>query len=575
MRLLAGLLCLALVRGQGPIIFVASYAPVTWSTDTPCPQDYPNSALGRVCGDGALRLELLGANFDAATFDAGCVDVAFIAPPTPAPVPIGLPSVLQLADLQPFGGGCLLPSDAANAAYSVEVCPYGTSYLRARGGGERVASLGVFSGVIVESAPACNETDDDDVPPQLEAAVGLRYSGGDVCGSGTYSATVSFVCINAADPWQLRYLRNATVNAASVSADGCTWALSVPLSSACFDEYDLCNATLVPGPIPSPAPRPQPIFMPSYISSWTPGRIIAFAPPGALPAPSALRVRRFDGVTSAPLVPVAKPLPPSATPIPMPFPAALTVIGAFPSAGLSSPDAVGIPCTPVTISLGGVLPSDLAGLGASFDIIFPQAPGVNTQKLALYGSPSGVPGGAPGAPPPSGRLDLQLDCAPKLLTGFATPYVAQFTVRSRFQTTTGGPFFTRRTAVCENALACSWTFWGPNGPPPPRGDGAASALSPAALNGIIGGASVVGAAIVGAAVYLLLRARGACGGGAAGAAPKAAAPAQGARQEAWGAGAAVSLNPAALAAGGESLNGGAPPPAPKPAAVAEWGAKAV
>jgi hypothetical protein len=261
----------------------------------------------------------------------------------------------------------------------------------------------------------------------------------------------------------------------------------------------------------------------------------------------------------------------------VPFPAALTVIGALPSAGRSSPDNIAnIPCTPVIISLGGVLPSDLAGLDASFDIVFPQAPGVSTQLLPLYGSPRGVPGGAPGAPPPSGRLDLQLECAPRLLRDFGTPFVAQFTVRSRFRTAPGNfTFATRRTAVCENALACSWTFWGPNGPPPPRGDGAASALSPAALNGIIGGASVVGAAIVGAAVYLLLRARGACGGGAAGAAPKAAAPAQGARQEAWGAGAAVSLNPAALAAGGESLNGGAPPPAPKPAAVAEWGAKAV
>jgi hypothetical protein len=574
---LIALLCLSLVRGdQSPVITAASFAPVTWSTDLPCPPDYPNAALGRACGAGATRLTLLGTNFDAAR---GGVDTAYISPPAPAPVPSDLPSVLQLSVLAPSStNGCLPPSDAANSAFSIEVCPYSTSYLRARGGGPRVASLGVFSGVI--SDVLLNECDGQ--PPT--AAVGLRFSGGDVCGStgGTYSATVNFTCISDADPWRDRYEDNATVNAASVSPDGCTWALTVPLLSACPGTGALCDSALAPAPSPTPQPLPQ-WRADAYIAAWAPGAITLYAPPGPLPAPAALRVRAFDGAISAPRAPVAEPLPPSATPIPVPFPSVLTVLGALPSGGPSSDNAdtaFALPCMPVTISLGGVLPSDLAGIDAGFDVVFPQSPGVSTQLEPLYGVPRGVAGGAPGRPAPNGRLDLQLlppeACAPRLLQGFSTPFSATFTVRSRFRTALDNvTFVTRRTATCSGG-ACTWVFWGAGGPPAPPAAAAAAALSPAALYGLIGGGSALVLGLAGAAAYVLLRARGSCGGSAAGAA-KAAAPALGARQEAWGAGTAVSLNPAALAAGEEgraSLAGGAAQPA-APAGVAEWGAKPV
>ena len=547
----------------------------------PCPPD-----LRWPCDQGATRLTLLGAGFGERQGDFGVDAAAAIAMPTPAPVPDDLPDALQMPLLSPTAqGGCLLPSDAASAAFGFEVCPYNTSYLRTPGaGGQRIASLGAFASVVRTTSPAC-DNNPGEVPPtppsQLLAVTGLLFQGGDVCGAGFRSAQVNFVCIFGADPWEVRYLRNTSVNAATVSADGCAWTLDVPLEAACLQEQELCTFS-APPPNASPLPIPAPAYSPAYIQAWAPGAITALVQGSAVPR--ALRVRRgSDGAVSAPLAPVLPdPMPASASPKPQPFPA-LTVLGATPSAGLSLGSTGSLPpCTPVIISLAGVLDSDLVGIDASFEVIFPRSP-TQLQSWPLYGTPLGTEYNANSSSfpvlarnatvaPVNGRLDLLLECAPRLLQDFAVPHTAAFTVRSRYRTApTNFTFVTRRLAACSGA-SCAWTFWGQVAPTAPAA-AAAAALSPAALYGIIGGGAALVLGMAGGVAFWLLRSRGGCGGGgSSGSSGKgggsAALPPQ--RTQAWaGSGDDVVLNPAAAAAAA-SLNQGKEE-GPTSNAVKEWG----
>jgi hypothetical protein len=467
------------------------------------------------------------------------------------------------------GSGCLIPSDPASTDYSIEVCPYSTSYLRARGGGARVASLGTFAGVVRQNRTDCAP---DDSGFFWFAITGLLFANGDACANGTRSAQVNFVCSAAANPWADRYLANASVLAASASPDGCAWQLDVPLAGACTgDAFSLCSGLQSPSPnaVPSPVPFS---FSRAFVVAWAPTSVTALAPPGG--AVRAVRVQRYDGTNTALVAPLPAPLPPSASPIPAPFPSALTVLSVSPAAGLSfASDAASMPpgfsdnpCTPqpvppqscctangpVVISLGGVQPADLEGLEAGFDLTIPRGPNFE-EEWNLFGTPLGAQGGVTRVPA-NGRLDLVLPCAPYLLDGLATPHAAQFTVRARFR---AGPnnatLLTRRVAACAPG-ACTWTFWGP-APPAPPSAAADAALSGPALYGTIGGSLGLAALVAaGVAAY--------CWGCCGAAAPRGKDAAPAPPKAAWG-GAAIEVNPVAVALNGSDGSG----------SVQEWSPK--
>jgi hypothetical protein len=524
-----------------PSLISAATAAVSFSDASPCPPGLPWA-----CAQGAVQLTLAGSLFGSAPGSGGGVDLAAaVAPPAPAPLPADFPDALQLSDPDneafawAAGGGCLRPSDAASVDFSIEVCPYTTSYLRARGGGARLASLGAFAGVVRRNVTDCN---DDDNPPGTFGVTGLLFAGGDACGAnGTRSAQVNFVCSSAADPWASRYLVNASVSAASASPDGCAWQLDVPLASACSGEfYGLCSTN--PSPPPNAAPAPAPFtFSSAFIAAWTSSSITVLAPPGA--GVRAVRVRRYDGVASALVAPLPAPLPPSASPIPLPFPSALTVLSVTPAAGLSFSTGAAPagfrsepPCSngPVSISLGGVQPADLEGPEAGFEAIFPRGPAFSIDKN-LYGSPLGA-SGAVTRVPANGRLDLVLPCAPFTLDGFPTPFTGQFTVRSRFRAP-NGTLLTRRVAACAPG-ACAWTFLGPT-PPAPAPAPAADALAGPALYGAIGGGlGFIALVAAGVAAYCCCWMKQSKGKSAAAPTPP---------RVAWASGAAIELNPVAVA----------------------------
>jgi hypothetical protein len=550
---------------------LVSVATNLLSAVTPCPASLPWD-----CSTGAIQLTLTGSLFGSAPGAGGGVDIAAaVAPPTPAPEPDDLPDALSMDPDTPTlefawaatSGGCLRPSDGASNDFSFEVCPYGTSYLRTRGGGARVASLGAFAGVVRRYEEAC----DDPPPTGLLAVTGLLFQGGDACGTGTFSAQVNFVCSSAANPFFSRFSDNTTVSAATVSADGCAWQLDVPLSDACFEDDDLCSEEVNPPPNPVPAPMPF-TFSSAFVSAWAPGAITVLAPPaatGTAPGVRAVRVRRYDGAVTALVAPLPAPLPPSASPIPAPFPAQLTVLGATPAAGLSFATGEPLPpdfrsqppCRngPVIISLGGVEPSDLEGFEAGFEISFPRNNVGFREPLSLYGAPLGANATVTRVPS-NGRLDLMLDCAPFLLDGFPTPHVGEFTVRSRFRANSSiATATTRRTAVCAPG-ACTWTFLGPVAPAPAPA-AAPAALSGPALYGAIGGGIAGLLAIVAAGVVAYFRCGGAKGGG------KGAPPAPSPPRAAWAPNAAIEMNPVAVAlnASPRADGGGAGP--------VEWGSK--
>jgi hypothetical protein len=228
----------------------------------------------------------------------------------------------------------------------------------------------------------------------------------------------------------------------------------------------------------------------------------------------------------------------------VPFPSRLTVLGISPSSGFTrSPTDAPLPCTPVLIRLAGVLPEDLAGLEAAFEVTFPRGPALN-QSEQLFGTPLGASGNAT-ILPRNGLMDLIIPCAPTLLgDGFVAPMAVELKVRSGSRPT-GFALVTTREAVCGSPGACVWVFL--SRPPAPA---AASGLAPAVLYSIVGVSVAVVLAGVGGGVWLVLRSRAAAAGaGKASAAPKSA----------WGApgdpgAVVVSLNPAAAAA--TSLNQG-------------------
>lgn len=463
-----------------PFIAGARWAPSTpWSAPggaNPCPPGLPWPCN---VGDSATVVTVVGSNFGGAT---GSVGVAASIPvPAPAPIPWDLPGVLSLQSLTPgsWQNGCLANSDWANPSRSFQVCPYATTSIWTLDG-VRLSSLGSFAGVTRAPSLNCNATA---VPPEGDAVTGLLFAGGDVCNGRAASATVRFVCIDEADPWQTRYTdggggRNAgggniSVYAASSSADGCDWTLDVPLPDACSDNFNLC-AALVPTPAPVPTAAPSFAFnAPTLVTAWTPDTVTTLVQTAAMP-PSAVRLQRADGALSAAIAPSGPgPLPPSASPVPVPFPTQLTVTAISPGQYVSTDnEATQLPCQPVTFTLAGVLPSDLAGFDSDFSIIFPRSPNLNATEMPLQNVPSGA-NGAPAPIPANGILSVVLECAPTLLTGFPTlPLVAPFFLRSRFFNTTivDGAVeptneITHRDAVCPPS-GCTWTFCGDVCPTP-------------------------------------------------------------------------------------------------------------
>jgi hypothetical protein len=565
----------------------------------------PGCSLPWSCSLGAWLVTLQGSSLGSAPGRGGGIEFAqSIAPPTPVAAPPDLPDALQLSALAPYSqNGCLPPSDAASTDFSFEVCPFATSYLRTPGPtGRRVGSLGTFSGVVRSNSSDCENNDNcDSAPPFSNLAVtGLLFSGGDACGNGgTLSAVVNFVCTSRADPWQLRYEENATVNAASLSADGCTWSLDVPLDDACSgDNFELCSClTATPTPIPSPSPIPF-TYPPSTMLplTWGPSTVTLYLQPTSS-LPLAARARRYDGRVSPPLALVAAPAPPSASPIPNPFPSTLTVLSVVPNSVLSVSGAAGEPippCVPITITVGGVAPDDLEGFSAHFDLALPRGPNL-MQNYNLYGAPLaalnyatiGLPNNATRAPP-NGLLTLVLPCPhnPFILDagGFSAPYTAKISVSSQYSFTQGGPLRTRRTAGCATPSACAFTLLGGGGPPaPPSASSSASApLSGAALFGAVGGGV---AALLLAAFGLWYFTQGV--GSSAG-----SAGSSGGKQGAAWPPTSASPNPLAAGEGGVALqvaassSSGAPPSlhspvspgaymeAPgSPGSVPEWGSK--
>ena len=208
---------------------------------------------------------------------------------------------------------------------SYRFCPYERVDLLDRSNNfAYMAHLGQYGGVIraYNDDAACN------------AMVGQIFVDGDMCNGAPRMTNVTFVCLDVTAPQEEYYARVPQIFDA-YTADGCSYALDLPIAAACSGpSFGLC-ADSAPTTNPQPSPSPSFAYSDTFIprGNWTDVMVTAYAMGSS--APPSVRLVTADGAATPPRAPEVAPglLPPSASPIPVPFPGGLLLLGLYPSSG--------------------------------------------------------------------------------------------------------------------------------------------------------------------------------------------------------------------------------------------------
>jgi hypothetical protein len=325
----------------------------------------------------------------------------FLAPAPPPPaMPWDTPEDLFPSNLATRTGGngvCVARSLYTGDGFAYRFCPF--QRMEHFEGSFSIGSLGTYAGVL-------RDTNNVNCPGS-NAIVGMKFLDGSLCNGVPSTSTINFVCLDVLGPGLATWGTNTPmINAAIRSADGCSVNTTLPLPGACDGaRFSLCGSPLAsPNPVPTPSPTFS--FTQATVTSWADGAISAYAP-GTMPPP-AVRVQRGDNsAVSTGYEPEAGPLPPSASPIPTPFPSNLEVIGIVPNQGVRGQ------CTPVTIMLAGLTQQDIVGTGFSHSIRMRLPTGPSTAMNYIFqGLPGPVNGAQPVAPPVSSSLPPTLSDPP-------------------------------------------------------------------------------------------------------------------------------------------------------------------
>lgn len=451
-RLLAAVAAGAAGALAAPVLSVIGYEPAAWTPSAPCP--FPAGDPLWQCDAAAVKLTVIGDGFGAAT---GSVQVggALPSPPAPPPPPDDTPPALTLAALTSGTGardGCIAASLYTADGNSYRFCPYGRVDLLDPGQNHAyVGDLGTYAGVIRETVPAAGN---------CTAITGQLFLDGSMCGGVPRTARVLFTCIDDTTPQQAYYTRVPQIYAATpTDAGSCSYDLELPLPAACpgTPSYGLCGAAN-PSPNPLPSPSPAFVYSAAFIGGWNDVAVTAYVM-GAAPPPTVRLVTSDGSGATPPTAPVPAPLEPSRSPIPVPFPSGLQLLGIVPSRGPSTGG------TRVTVMMAGVTRADIAGFDARFFASVPTGPS-SSSSVALLGGPVGVDG-APPVVPANGLLNLTLASMP------ARRNLNTTTLSVASRSWVDG-WVTNRQAACVPlpGLGCEWTY---ETPPTPSGSGSASA----------------------------------------------------------------------------------------------------
>jgi uncharacterized membrane protein YgcG len=450
----AGAVAALLAHGAGaaPVLSVIGYEPAAWTPSEPCPFP-PGDPVWR-CDAAAVKLTVIGDGFGVAT---GSVQAggAIPSPPAPPPAPDDTPPALTLAALTSGTGardGCIAASLYTADGNAYRFCPYGRVDLLDPGQNHAyVGDLGTYAGVIREAVPAAGN---------CTALTGQLFLDGSMCGGVPRTARVLFTCIDDTAPQQDYYTRVPQIYAATpTDGAGCSYDLELPLPAACpgTPAYGLCGAA---NPSPNPAPSPSPVFAytPAFVGGWNDVAVTAYVM-GAAPPPTVRLVTSDGSGATPPTAPVPAPLEPSRSPVPVPFPGNLQLLGIVPASGPSTGG------TRVTLMMAGVTRADITGFDARFFATVPTGPS-SSSSVALLGGPVGVDG-APPVVPANGLLNLTLASFPARRT------LDTMTLRVASRQWLDG-WFTNRQADCAPlpGLGCDWTYVTPA---TPSGSGSASA----------------------------------------------------------------------------------------------------
>ena len=420
----------AVVGAQPPQIIVVGWEAAAWSPASPCP--FPASDPVYSCTLPAVRLNVVGSLLGAAQ---GALQFGVSFPPSPQlpPPPADTPNALTLATLTAGSGGqdgCIATSLYTNDGNSYRFCPYTRVDLGdPTNNNAYVAHLGDFAGVTRTYIPENNCT----------AMTGQLFVDGDMCNGAPRVVRVDFTCIDTTAPEQDVFTQTPQIYSAVPSADGCSFALTMPILAACTGpNFGLC-ADDDPSPNPLPSPSPQFAYSTAFIATWAPTNIVAYTM-GAAP-PAAVRVASADGYLSAAFGALPEPLEPSRSPVPVPFPSTLVLMGLHPNSGPSTGG------TTVTLMLSGVTNSDLAGNPMRFRVSWPRTDRSGSVMAAL-----GVPGSR--IAPQNGLLNVTVNSVAQEALNVAT-----LTVASQFWVS---GWANRRTAVCGDTVSgCGFSYDSP------------------------------------------------------------------------------------------------------------------
>lgn len=298
-----------------------------------------------------IELTVAGDNFGASQGQLQKGD--FLAPPAPPPPqPWDTPAVLFPSDLATRVGGngvCVARSLYTGDGFAYRFCPF--QRVEHFLGNFANGNLGTYAGVVRDfNNVNC---------PGSNAIVGMKFLDGSMCNGAPSTSIVNFVCVDVLGAGLVDWGTRTPMIDSAVTPDQCNWNLTLPLPGACDGpRFALCGSA-VASPNPTPAPSPQFSFAPATPLSWTAGLITALMP-GTVPPP-AVRIETSAGVLSTAVEPEAGTLPPSASPIPVPFPSTLEIISMTPQEGVRGA------CNPVVIQLAGVVLSDIV---SQFNVVF-------------------------------------------------------------------------------------------------------------------------------------------------------------------------------------------------------------
>lgn len=421
---------LAAASAQTPAITAAG-----WTQGT-CPGSAAPCIFFTVAGDnfGTTQGQLQKGDFLAP------------APPPPA-MPWDTPEDLFPSNLATRTGGngvCVARSLYTGDGFAYRFCPF--QRMEHFEGSFSIGSLGTYAGVL-------RDTNNVNCPGS-NAIVGMKFLDGSLCNGVPSTSTINFVCLDVLGPGLATWGTNTPmINAAIRSADGCSVNTTLPLPGACDGaRFSLCGSPLAsPNPVPTPSPTFS--FTQATVTSWADGAISAYAP-GTMPPP-AVRVQRGDNsAVSTGYEPEAGPLPPSASPIPTPFPSNLEGIGIVPNQGVRGQ------CTPVTIMLAGLTQQDIVGTGFSHSIRMRLPTGPSTAMNYIFQGLPGPVNGAQPVAPPNGLINVTLPngvCAGGNFPDF--PTTRAVTVGSFWSQASLGTHLIR-AAVCQpsNPQCLQWTY---------------------------------------------------------------------------------------------------------------------